>query len=66
MRWGRTKRRLPDSLTRYLSDPKIVILKPANDRRPAYSASGATKRFAVSAVTLSIIVLAGGHLLRAW
>jgi hypothetical protein len=66
MRRGRSKRGLPDSLTQHLSDPKIVILKPRNGRRRPYRVSGPAKKFAVSAVTLTIIVLAGGHLLRVW
>jgi hypothetical protein len=66
MRKGRSKRGLPDSLTQHLSDPKIVILKTRNSRRRAYRVSGAKQKFAVSAVNLTIIVLAGGHLLRVW
>jgi hypothetical protein len=66
MRWGRTKRRLPDSLTQHLSDPKIVALRPRTRRRGPYLLPGSAQKIAVSVVTLIVIVLAGGHLLRAW
>jgi hypothetical protein len=62
----RTKRRLPDSLTQHLSDPKIVAFRPRTSRRSPNRVSGLMEKLAVSAVTLTIIVLAGGHLLRAW
>ncbi len=63
---GRSKRRLPDSLTQHLSDPKIIALKPRASRRRPYRVSGSAEKFAVSAVALIIVVLAGGHLLHAW
>ena len=63
---GRSKRRLPDSLTHHLSDPKIVALRPRTIRRRPNRRSGSMKKLAVSAVTLTIVVLAGGHLLQAW
>jgi hypothetical protein len=66
MRPGRSKRRLPDSLTRHLSDPKIVVLKPRDRRRRQHQGSERTKKVALSAVTLIVVVLAGGHLLHAW
>lgn len=62
----RTKRRLPDSLTKHLSDPKIIALKPRTRRRRPYRGSDLAQKIAVSVVTLIVIVLAGGHLLRAW
>ena len=65
MRWGRTKRRLPNSLTQHLSNPKIVALRPRTRRRSAYHVPGLEK-VAVTIVTLIVVVLAGGHLLRAW
>ena len=63
---GRLKGRLPDSLTRHLSDPKIVALRPRARRRRPYRVSRWAEKSAVSAVTLMVIVLAGGHLLGAW
>ena len=66
MRRGRSKRRLPDSLTQHLTDPKIVALKPPSRRHSPYRVSGLAEKFAVSSLTLTILVLAGGHLLRAW
>jgi hypothetical protein len=66
MRRGRAKRRLPDSLTQHLSDPKIVAFRPRTGRRSPYRVSGLVEKLAVSAVPLTIIALAGGHLLRAW
>jgi len=63
---GRPKRRLPDSLTQHLTDPKIVAFKPRINRRSPYRVSGLAEKLAVSAVTLTIVVLAGGHLFRAW
>jgi hypothetical protein len=66
MRPGRSKRRLPDSLTRHLSDPKIVVLKSRDRRRRQHQGSERTKKVALSAVTLIVVVLAGGHLLHAW
>lgn len=63
----RLKRRLPDSLTQHLSDPKIVALRPrTTSRRNTYRVSGLAQKVAISAVTLIVLVLAGGHLLRAW
>jgi hypothetical protein len=62
----RTKRRLPDSLTQHLSDPKIVAFRPRAKRRSPFRVSRLTEKLAVSAVTLIIIVLAGGYLLRLW
>jgi hypothetical protein len=66
MRRGRSKRRLPDSLTKHLSDPKILALKPRTSWQSLYRASGSAEKFALSAMTLIIIVLASGHLLHAW
>lgn len=64
---GRSKRRLPDSLTQHLSDPKVVAFKPRKAvRRPADRPSGSAQKLAVSAVTLIVIVLAVGHLVQAW
>lgn len=63
---GRSRRRLPDSLTQHLSDPKVVAFKPRPSRRSPYRVSGSAQKIAVSVVTLIVIVLAGGHLLRAW
>lgn len=65
-RFGLSRRRLPDSLTQHLSDPKIVVLQTRRDRRRPSRASETARKVAVSAVTLTIIVLAGGHLLHAW
>ncbi|MCJ2070011.1 hypothetical protein MKK75_14600 [Methylobacterium sp. J-030] len=62
----RTKRKLPDSLTQHLSDPKVVALKPRAKKRSPYLLSGSAQKIAVSIVTLVIIVLAWGHLLHAW
>lgn len=66
MRRGRSKPRLPDSLTQHLSDPKIVAFRPRVSRRRSYSLSGSVQKLALSAVTLIILVLAVGHLMRAW
>lgn len=66
MRMGRLKRRLPDSLTQQLSDPKVVAFRPRPKRRGLNRFSGSAQKIAVSVVTLIVIVLAGGHLLRAW
>lgn len=62
----RTKRKLPDSLTQHLSDPKIVAFRPRPRQRNAYRVSGSAQQIAISAVTLIVVVLAGGHLLGAW
>ncbi|WP_192710882.1 hypothetical protein [Methylobacterium sp. OAE515] len=56
---------MPDSLTQHLSNPKIVALRPRTRRRSAYHVPGLEK-VAVTIVTLIVVVLAGGHLLRAW
>lgn len=61
----RTKRRLPDSLTQHLSDPKIVAFRPRARQRNPYLLSGMSEKLVVSAVTLITIVL-GGYLLRLW
>lgn len=66
MRLKRSKRRLPDSLTQHLSDPKIAALRSRPGRRSPYRVSGSAQKIAVSAVTLFILVLAGGHLVHAW
>ncbi len=66
MRLGRSRRRLPESLTQHLSDPKIVALRPRNSRRSSYRVSGSAEKIAVSVMTLIVVVLASGHLLRAW
>ena len=66
MRKARSKRRLPDSLTQHLSDPKIIALRPRTSRHSPYRVSGSAQKFAVSAVTLTVVVLAGGYLLRLW
>lgn len=63
---GRSKRRLPDSLTQHLSDPKIVAFRPRNRRRGVFQGSEAAKKIGISAVTLIVVVLAGGYLLRLW
>lgn len=62
----RTKRKLPDSLTQHLSDPKILAFRPRASRRISYGFSRSAQKVAVSAVTLIVLVLAGGHLLHAW
>ncbi|MCJ2056160.1 hypothetical protein MKL09_06315 [Methylobacterium sp. J-048] len=61
-----SNRSLPESLTRHLSDPKGKIAKTPDGRRRPYRLSGAAMGLATSVVTLVIIVLAGGHVLRAW
>ena len=66
MRMGRSKQRRPERSIQSLSDPKVVVLRPRNRRRGANLGSVSARRFAVSAVTLTIIVLAGGYLLRVW
>lgn len=63
---GRSKRRLPDSLTQHLSDPKIVALRPRSRERSPNRAPGSVHKAAVSAVTVIVIVLAGGHMLHVW
>ena len=64
MRKGRAKQRLPDSLTQHLSDPKVVAFKPR--RRSPYQLPKIAQKIAVSVVTLIVVVLAGGFLLRLW
>jgi hypothetical protein len=66
MRLRRSKRRLPESLTQHLSDPKIVAFTPRPRRRGSGRLSGSAQKIAVSVVTLIVVVLAGGHLLHAW
>ncbi len=66
MRKGPSKRRLPDSLTQHLTDPKIVAFRPRTRRRSSHRMSGSAEKSAVSAVTLVVVVLAGGHLLGVW
>lgn len=66
MRMGRSKRRLPDSLTQHLSDPKIVAFRPRTNQRRANLRTEASNRFYLSIVTLTVVVLAGGYLLRFW
>lgn len=66
MPWGRTKRRLPDSLTQHLSDPRVVAFRPRERRRSPCRVAGSAEKVAVSAVTLATIVLAGGYLLHIW
>lgn len=66
MRMGRSKQRRPERSSQPLSDPKVVVLRPRNRRRGANLGSESARRLAVSAVTLTIIVLAGGYLLRVW
>ena len=64
---GPSKRRLPDSLTQHLSDPKIVALKPrTKNRRGTHRGSGLSQKIDVSVVTLIVLVLAGGYILRLW
>lgn len=64
---GRSKRRLPDSLTQHLSDPKIVAFRPrATKQSGSHRGSESVKKVALSAVTLAVVVLAGGHLLYLW
>ncbi|MCJ2018350.1 hypothetical protein MKK84_13070 [Methylobacterium sp. E-065] len=64
---GRPKRRLPDSLTQHLTDPKIVALRPRTTKRNRpHQGSELAKKIALSAVTLIVVVLAGGHLMHAW
>lgn len=65
-RFGSSRRRLPESLTQHLSDPKIVILEPRSGGRHSPPMTESKKKVLLSAVTLTIIVLAGGHLLHAW
>ncbi|SFT24725.1 hypothetical protein [Methylobacterium sp. yr668] len=62
----RTKPKLPDSLTQPLSDPKIVAFRPRAKQRSPYRMSGSAQKIAVSVVTLIVVVLAGGFLLRLW
>lgn len=63
---GRPRRRLPDSLTQHLTDPKIVAFKPRDRKLTQRQGSERAKQIGLSAVTLIIVVLASGHLLRAW
>lgn len=62
----RMKRKLPDSLTQHLSDPKVVAFRPRPKQREPNRLSRLAQKITVSVVTLIVIVLAGGHLLRAW
>ena len=62
----RTKPKLPNSLTQHLSDPKVVAFRPRDRRRSRNRLSNLTQKIAISVVNLVVIVLAGGHLLRAW
>jgi hypothetical protein len=62
----RTKHKLPDSLNQHLSDPKVVAFRPRASQRRPYSLSGSAQKVAVSVVTLIIVVLSGGYLLRIW
>jgi hypothetical protein len=66
MAWGRSERRLPNSLTQHLTDPKIVAFEPRPQRRASYRLPAMAQKVAISAVTIVVVVLAGGHLLRAW
>jgi hypothetical protein len=66
MRKARSKRKLPHSLTHLLSDPKVVAFRHRPSQRSPYRMSGSTQKIAVSVVTLIVVVLAGGHLLRVW
>ena len=66
MRMGRSKRKLPDSLTQHLSDPKVVAFRPRPKRQGPNRFSGSAQKIGVSAVTLAVVVLAGGFLLRLW
>ena len=61
-----TKRKLPDSLTQHLTDPKIVAFRPRASQRSSYRVSGSAEKVAVSAVTLVVVVLAGGRMLGLW
>lgn len=45
MRMGRSKRRLPDSLTQHLSDPKIVAFRPRTNQCRANLRTEAAERF---------------------
>ncbi len=45
MRMGRSKRRLPESLTQHLSDQRIVAFKPRTDQHRANLRTEAAKRF---------------------
>lgn len=64
---GRSKRRLPDSLTQHLSDPKVVAFRPRTTKQSElHRGSEPAKKVALSAVTLAVVVLAGGHLLHLW
>lgn len=62
----RTRPKLPDSLTQHLSDPKVVAFRPRPSRRSPNRFSGSAQKIAVSVVTLIVVVLAGGFLLRLW
>ncbi|MCJ2092191.1 hypothetical protein MKK67_06730 [Methylobacterium sp. J-072] len=66
MRMGRSKHRLSESPTQHVSDPKIVALRPRNRRRSPYPGAEAAKKIGFSAVTLFVVVLASGYLLRLW
>lgn len=64
---GRSKRRLPESLTQHLSDPKVVAFRPRTTKQSgSHRGSVSAKKAALSAVTFAVVVLAGGHLLHLW
>jgi hypothetical protein len=64
---GRSKHKLPDSLTQHLSDPKVVAFRPRTTKQSgSHRGSESAKKVALSAVTLAVVVLAGGHLLHLW
>lgn len=65
-RSGSSRRGLPESLTQHLLDPKIHVLRTPDGRRRPYRAAGWVRKVLVSAVTLAVLVLAGGHLVHAW
>ncbi|MGH1590435.1 hypothetical protein ACRBEV_21485 [Methylobacterium phyllosphaerae] len=43
-----------------------MTFRPRDRRRSPYRVTGSVEKLAVSAVTLAIIVLAGGYLLHIW
>ena len=63
---SRRKRKLPDSLTEHLSDPKILAFKPRPSKGRAYGMSASAEKIGLSVVTLIVLVLAGGYLLGVW
>jgi hypothetical protein len=63
---GASKRTLPESLTQHLSDPKIHVLRTPDSRRRPSRAAGRVRKVLISLVTLTVLVLAGGHLVHAW